>query len=262
MVNVLCGTSIGDALALPFETRSADDPFLLAWDGETFLASEYHKTQPGMGSDDTQLSVIAAKCLINHNGFNPDVLAQQYSDCLFSGTLRGYGRSTAKALTNIANGVHYTKSGVDSYGNGSIMRISPYPIFFRNDFKAMKEAVIIDNNMTHNNEEARYGALAIASFIYYLVNGWTDNIQILKMLLADIPEIELKFKLRFMQELLNQNFSIPDIIRTLGSGCRAQETVSSALCSFMYASSFKDLMSLTIRCGGDTDTNSAVAGAI
>ena len=58
--NVLLGGAIGDALGVPFEKKQAIDPFLIGWDGKSFLGSSHHKLLPYQYSDDTQMSIMVA----------------------------------------------------------------------------------------------------------------------------------------------------------------------------------------------------------
>lgn len=55
MTNTLLGAIIGDSLAVPFETRTSDDEFLLNWDEQSYIGSEYHGLKPGQYSDDRSI---------------------------------------------------------------------------------------------------------------------------------------------------------------------------------------------------------------
>lgn len=126
MSNVILGTAVADALGMPFEKKLSNDPLLLAWDGKTFLGSEHHKLKPGQWTDDSQFSQAVAQSLIQNKGFNPQDLADRYVDLFTSETIRGYGRTTLLAVTNLLEGKHWSESGVaGSYGNGTAMRAAP-----------------------------------------------------------------------------------------------------------------------------------------
>src|SRR5258706_9659840 len=112
MSNVLLGGAIGDALGVFAESKPADYPPLLAWDGKTFLGSEHHNLPPTCFSDDTQFSITIAQSLIDNHGFNPDDLAKRYVELFTSKTIRGYGKTTLMAVSNLMNGKHWSESGV------------------------------------------------------------------------------------------------------------------------------------------------------
>ena len=136
MSNVILGCAVGDGLGVPFEKKLANDPLLVGWDGKSFLGSEHHKLRPGEYSDDTQFSIQVAQSLIESKGFDPQDLADRYVELFTSQTIRGYGRTTLLAVTNLLSGKHWSESGVaGSYGNGTAMRAAPFGIYFRHDYQ-------------------------------------------------------------------------------------------------------------------------------
>jgi ADP-ribosyl-[dinitrogen reductase] hydrolase len=142
MSATLLGGAIGDALGMPFETYLVNNPLLVGWDGKTFLPSEHHGLKAGQWTDDSQMSILVAESLIKNNGFNPDDLAKRYEEWFFSGTARGWGKTTMMAVTNLQNGKHWSESGIaGSLGNGTAMRAAPFGIYFRNDLKALVSLV-------------------------------------------------------------------------------------------------------------------------
>jgi ADP-ribosylglycohydrolase len=262
MSNVILGTAVADALGMPFEKKLSNDPLLLAWDGKTFLGSEHHKLKPGQWTDDSQFSQAVAQSLIQNNGFNPQDLADRYVDLFTSETIRGYGRTTLLAVTNLLEGKHWSESGVaGSYGNGTAMRAAPFGIYFRNDLKMLVEACKIDSAITHASEEAEAGSIAIALATAYAVNN--DLEDVLERLHEKLPDSKVKTLVYSLSALLDTKHIAPSTaLRVLGTKADVRETVPSALYCFLKFKKYGDAVIAAIRAGGDTDTTGAIVGAM
>lgn len=261
MVNVILGGAIGDALGVFAETKPADYPPLLKWDGKTFIGSEHHKLKPGQFSDDTQMSCLVAESLIENHGFNPDHLSQSYLKWIESGEARGYGRTTLLALNNIKNGVHWSESGIEgSYGNGTAMRAAPFGVFFRNDKYSLINIVTIDSAITHRSNEAEAGALAIALAAYYIVNGDENN---LPHKIADqLPASQVKDKIKNLETMLKSQAKPADILKIIGTKADVRQTAPAVLYCYLKFKNYQDAVEAAIRAGGDTDTTAAIVGAL
>lgn len=261
MSNVLLGTAIGDALGVPFEKFAFDRKELKEWDGKTYLGSEHHKLLPGQYSDDTQMSLMVAESLIENKGFNPDDLSQRYVHWITSGIARGYGRTTLAALQKIESGTHWSESGVvGSYGNGTAMRAAPFGIFFRNDLQGLKEAVRIDNNITHASDEAEAGALTIAIASYMCINGDTEDMIV--RIAEQLPKTKIRRSLMALETVLRLPVTPMQVLQTFGTKADVRETVPSAMyCFSKFGDAYSGILA-AIRAGGDADTTAAIVGAL
>lgn len=262
MCNVLVGTCIADALGMPFEGMSRDNPLLVNWDGVSFLPSKRHKLKAGMFTDDGQLSVVVAESLIASHGFNPDYLAQRYQNWFFSGSARGFGRTTRMAMNALKDGVHWSESGVEgSYGNGTAMRAAPFGVFFRNDLKALVHIMKIDSAMTHRSEDAEAGAIAIALAAAYAANNDTDDL--INKIFPNLPDSTIKRTISTLDLLISSDY-IPSekALKVLGTSANIKETVPAALYCFIKFDNYIDAVQAAIRAGGDADTTAAIVGAL
>lgn len=262
MSNVLLGTAIGDALGVPFETKLSNYEPLIAWDGETFLGSEHHKLQPGQFSDDTQFSQAVALSLIESHGFNPDDLSKRYVELFTSKTIRGYGKTTLLAISNLLEGKHWSESGVPgSYGNGTAMRAAPFGVYFRNDLKSLINICKIDSNITHASEEAEAGSIAIAMTAAYAVNRDTDNL--LDKLWQVLPDSKVKSSIYSLDSLIDSPYITPEqALSVIGTKADVRQTVPAALYCFLKFRTYWQAVEAAIRAGGDTDTTAAIVGAL
>ena len=262
MSNTLLGGAIGDALGMPFEKRLINDPLLMNWDGKTFLASEYHKLNPGQFTDDSQMQQMVAESLIENHGFNPDDLAVRYVDWMVSGRARGWGKTTLMAIQNLLNGKHWSESGIaGSEGNGTAMRAAPFGVYFRNDIHSLVEIVKIDSAITHASPDAEAGAIAIAVAAAYAVNNDTDNL--LEKIWKVLPDSKVKSSIYSLSSLIDSPYIPPaQALSILGTKANVKETVPSALYCFIKYNNYHEAVVAAIKAGGDTDTTAAVVGAL
>lgn len=262
MSNVLLGTAVGDALGVPFETKLVNFEPLLAWDGKTFLGSQYHGLLPGQYSDDTQMSLMVAESLIENHGFNPDDLSARYVDWMTSGRWRGHGRTTKMALESLLSGTHWSESGVPgSLGNGTAMRAAPFGVYFRNDIKSLVSIVKIDSAITHASDDAEAGALAIALTAAFAVNDDLDDL--LNRLVEYLPDSKVKSSIASLDSLVNSEYiNAQQALRVLGTKANVKETVPSVLYCFLKFTDYHEAVEASIRAGGDTDTTAAIVGAL
>ncbi len=261
MVNVLLGGAIGDSLGMPFETKPADYPPLLAWDGKTFGDSPHHKLSAGQFTDDTQMSILVAESLIEMRTFDGAHLSQSYLKWIESGEARGYGRTTLLALNNIKNGVHWTESGIEgSYGNGTAMRAAPFGVFYRNDLYSLMNIVKMDSGITHRSNEAEAGALAIAQSVYHIINE--DPEYFIDEICTTLPDSMVKDRLSSLKAMVDSQATPADILKILGTKADVRQTVPAALYCYLKFNNYQDAVEAAIRAGGDTDTTAAIVGAL
>lgn len=262
MTNVLLGTAIGDALGVPFETHLVNNPHLVNWDGKTFVGSKHHQLEPGQYSDDTQMSLMVAESLIQHQGFNPSDLSQRYVDWIVSGRARGYGKTTLLAVHNLMQGKHWTESGIPgSYGNGTAMRAAPIGVYFRDDLEQVIDVCKIDSAITHASEEAEAGSIAIA--LAAALAAQNDMEDLLERIHSVLPDSKVKSTIYSLGSLIDANH-IPaaSALRVLGTKADVRETVPAALYCFLKFDNYHDAILAAIRAGGDTDTTAAIVGAL
>lgn len=257
--SVLLGGRIGDALGVFAESKSSDYKPLLEWDGNTYLGSEYHGLKPGQGSDDSEMQEMAARSLIDNNGFNPDDLSKRYVDWIVSGKAHGYGRTTLAAINNLIAGKHWSESGIEgSWGNGTAMRAAPFGVYFRNDLKTLISSIKVDSAITHASAEAEAGALTIALTVYYSLQDNYPNNSLLEIICQHLPQSKIKRTLSSLESIIDSNLTTKQVLNVLGTGSDVRETVPSVLYMFLKYAEYSKAAQILIRSGGDTDTCSSI----
>lgn len=143
-----------------------------------------------------------------------------------------------------------------SAGNGSLMRIAPVPLFYRDIPKAIMAAEE-SSKTTHGAEEA---IDACRYFVYLLSVALNEkskeNILTNISLLPDNKSMTNKIK-----ELAAGSYKEKRIEEIKGSGY-VVESLEAALWAFYYSKSFKDGMLIAVNLGDDADTTGAIYGQL
>ena len=138
---------------------------------------------------------------------------------------------------------------MNSFGNGSAMRVSPIGWLFDDYHEVMDEAKK-SAEVSHNHPEGIKGAQCVATLIY-----WLRTVRVTK------EKVERAVKKGF-------DYDIPpmkDILRIGSLGHfdgTCQETVPMAIRCFLDADNFEEVIRKAVLCDGDTDTKAAIAGSI
>lgn len=153
-----------------------------------------------------------------------------------------YGRSRfGKGFVSWLNG---KKTG-NSYGNGAAMRVGSVGYMFNNPDDVKREAILA-TIPSHNNDEAVNSAIAVATSIFFLRNGFT------KTQLKNYIETYF-YKLDFDLDKLRHNYKFTS---------KASESVPEALYVFLESVDFEDAIRKAISIGGDSDTIACIVGAL
>ena len=141
-----------------------------------------------------------------------------------------------------------TRSGtkIDSFGNGSAMRISPIAYYAKSEEELIKAAILATDN-SHMHSESFKAAITVSVMIYRALHGATKE---------ELREYALS---QYDFESLDYD----EMRRFEGHGEEiCQVTVPQALWAFFHSDSFEDCLRTCISIGWDCDTLSAIACSI
>ncbi|MDP3304581.1 MAG: ADP-ribosylglycohydrolase family protein [Erysipelotrichaceae bacterium] len=135
---------------------------------------------------------------------------------------------------------------LNSYGNGSAMRVSPIS-YWKDTLEEVLELATQTTKVTHNHPEGVKGAKAIASVIFLARSGRSKN--------------EIK---KHVEETYHYDLSeTTDSIRSWYKfDVTCQGSVPQAIRCFYEASDFEDAIRLAISIGGDSDTIACMTGSM
>lgn len=230
MENLVLGAIVGDIIGSRFEWNNHKSK-----DFELFTP----KCKP---TDDSIMTLAIAKALT-----------------AFAGDYEKLSRDAEKCMTELAN--TYPNAGYggrfwawvnsenqqayNSYGNGAAMRVSPVAYCAQNvdELKKLSFAV---TGVSHNHPCGLAGAEAVAVATY----------------MARIGEPKQNIKNYIQAKYYKIDFSLDDIRASYAFDVSCQGSVPVALEAFFESNDFEDAIRNAVSVGGDSDTISAITGAV
>ncbi|MFX0096600.1 MAG: ADP-ribosylglycohydrolase family protein [Candidatus Hodarchaeota archaeon] len=252
----MIGSAIGDALGRPREGSGISETEDLEFEGRY--------------TDDTEMMIGIAESLIEKRGFDGEHMAQTFIRN-FDPT-RGYGFGPPRVFNLIISGEKWNKAsmslfgGSGSFGNGASMRIAPIGLLYHKDFRRMRSVAYSSSQITHSHELGKEGA-ALQAFAVALALEKAppslDRLSVLNKLKELIIDPIYQQKLEGIQNLLSRTPHKKGVIKELGNGIEAFNSVPTAIYSFLsHLNSFKSAVTYAVSLGGDADTIGAMTGAI
>lgn len=253
------GLIVGDALGAAVEFKKRDSFKKLT----TMCSGGPHGLEAGFWTDDSSLALCLAQSLID-NGFDlKDQLKKYlswYKDGYLSSTGKtfGVGANTAKSLEYFAEKKELPPQRDRAAGNGSLMRLAPIPIFFRDDFEEAVEFSGRSSLTTHNNimavDSCRYFGGLLQQFINSRLEIVAFKIKVIKDTAVDLELDERVIKAaadafkKKRAEIKSDGFVI--------------NTLEASLWSFLNTENFSEAVLKAVNLGGDADTVGAVTGQL
>ena len=254
ILGCLLGGAIGDAFGGPYEGLASPLPV--------------PDSRPWRISDDTQLTLATCEAIIEANGkVEPSAIAARLACWFRDKRVSGIGASTYKALSELVLGGHWAlvgSKGERAAGNGAAMRVAPLAFCLEPaDFKA-RRLIREVSRITHHNEEAYAGALAVVVAVRAAWSGeWTGPENLLKIIVDVLPDTQVRDRLIELDKFEGR-LSIKEIGRRYGSSGYVVESVPLALygAQRIVSLGFEQMILDLISAGGDTDTVASIAGQV
>ncbi|HZY80399.1 MAG TPA: ADP-ribosylglycohydrolase family protein [Cyclobacteriaceae bacterium] len=260
------GFAVGDALGVPFEFNSREalaiKPVSAMWGHGT-----WHQPR-GTWSDDSSLSFCLAESLCN--GYNLDDIALNCVRWMQEGYWGAHhkvfdiGGTTRLALTRLAAGVSPKTSGesdVDSNGNGSLMRIAPASIYFRDSpDNILLERMSEISGITHRHFRSVFSCFIFSKIAQKILLGF-DLPTSYRTAITEIRSIESKDELKYFSRILDGSLPLAEEASIRSSGY-VIHTLEASLWCLLNSTSYRDAVMKAVNLGEDTDTTGCVTGAL
>lgn len=251
----LLGTFVGDALGMPFERQSPD----AVPERVEMVAARLGR---GTYTDDTQMMIALAESLLDRGVVEAGHLGQAF--LTEYDPRRGYGSGTRAVLALLADGVPVAEAatrafdGGGSLGNGAAMRIAPIAVRYAHDRGALLDAARTSAHVTHAHPIGIDAAVVQATAIGAALRG-EDPLAVAR---GAARTRELRDGLAQAARLVATCLPPKEVAASLGNGSTGHASVPTAIYAAVTNPGFEDAVTFAVRCGGDTDTIGAMAGAI
>ena len=262
MLGQLCGDALGSQVEFQAPDEIAEDyPDGVAdmADGGTW------NTLAGQPTDDSELALALARSLVRCGGFDAADVARAYAAWYDSHPF-DIGHTTRAALSAAATAVRSGRdpaeaaraaARADSRANGALMRIAPLGVFaaLRPGFGVIDRARE-DAALTHPHPVCRDASAVQAAAVALAVARGGDPVA----LADEVLELARAAGLHedVITALVRARTGRPDYVTHLGLVTVA---LQNAFFQLRRASPEEGIVD-TVRQGGDTDTNAAIAGAL
>jgi ADP-ribosylglycohydrolase len=248
IIGCIVGGAIGDALGSRFEGQP-DTP-----------ASG--KDQFGRLTDDTQLTLATCEAIISTGWPDPSVIAATLLSWFRASRFTGLGASTLKALRDLDAGAHWAlagRRGERAAGNGAAMRAAPLAFCTEPGTEEGRRLIRDICRITHHNDEAYVGALAIVLVIRTAFRNRPEATS-LPLIAAQLPDTSVRDRL-IAYSCLPPPIRLQQVAARHGTSGYVAESIPFALLAAQQVEDlgFAEMAAQVISAGGDTDTNAALA---
>lgn len=259
-VGCLVGSAVGDALGSSFEG---------SWILKELKIEEKFS---GRWTDDTHMMIGVAESLIKNHGFEGSHMAQIFIKNYEQEPWRGYAYGPPQVFEWIKSGVAWNQAakrlfgGAGSYGNGAAMRVAPVGVLYHDDPERLRSVAYSQSQITHAHELGKEGAALQAYAVALAVKADPSSELKPSVFLRKLKDFTInevyRRKLETAEKLLVEKDKLR-IIRELGNGIEAHNSVPTAIYSFLrHPQSFEKSLLYAVSLGGDTDTIGAMTSAI
>ena len=261
----LLGLAVGDALGttLEFEAPGTFAPLTELVGGGPF------SLEAGQWTDDTSMALCLAESLVETGGFDPADQMQRYVRWWREGHLSSNGRcfdiggTTRGALARFEADGHPFAGSTDEgeAGNGSLMRLAPVVLWFRDDPAEAVCRAAESSRTTHATRTAVDACRYFAALLLGALHGvprdellswsWTASLPFWREHPLH-PEVEAVARGSYRGKGVSEIQARGYVVHTL----------EAALWAFHQAEDFRSGALAVVNLGWDADTNGAVYGQL
>jgi ADP-ribosyl-[dinitrogen reductase] hydrolase len=263
----LLGLAAGDALGttLEFKAPGIFKPITDIVGGGPF------GLKPGQWTDDTSMALCLAESLIEKRGFDPKDQMDRYCRWWKEGYLSSTGSCFDIGITVKTALASYLRSGepfagsTDPFtaGNGSLMRLVPVPLAFRQDF----ELAIHNAGESSRTSHAAPTTIDACRYFAGLLLGALEGLSKEALLSSFFyPDPDGQYWKRHplsseIAEIADGSFKRKEPPAIVGSGFVVR-SLEAALWAFHRSDSFREGALRAVNLGNDADTTGAIYGQL
>lgn len=248
IIGCLLAGALGDAVGAPFEGKPP--------------TSKCAFPESLQVTDDTQLTIATCESIIEFLSVKPEAVAERFRRWFLDRRLTGLGSSTLKSLMELSAGGHWAAVGAlgeRAAGNGAAMRVAPLAFALNPGVASERQTIRDVCRITHRNEEAYIGALAIIIAIRHALDGEAVDNQLITILTEKLPDSRVRDRLI---DIRDSSISVEEYAARFGTSGYVVDSVPIAILAAVRSEGLLPTFDQIIRCGGDTDTIASMFGQV
>jgi len=261
----MLGLAVGDALGTTLEFAQQGE-YAPVFD---LVGGGPHGLEPGQFTDDTSMALCLADSLLACRGFDPEDQLRRYvawwreGERSSTGRCFDIGNTTAQALRTFLGSPRPFCGSEDpeTAGNGSIMRLAPVPLYFRQDPRAALHHAADSSRTTHGARAAVDSCRYLCALMLGALGG-DDKERLLAQRYEPWPglwrEAPLCPEVDAVAAGDYRSMRPPGI----DGGGYVVASLRSALWAFMHGADYLGGLYLAVNLGNDADTTGAVYGQL
>jgi ADP-ribosyl-[dinitrogen reductase] hydrolase len=205
--------------------------------------SNCQNIKDGCYTDDTQMSIAITELILNHDKWNPYLIAEYFFNAYHRDKRFGYSPNFQYILDSSSDHNHLLEliNSTDIVSNGSVMRSVPLSVI--KDVPELVEKCRMQSSVTHNSYEAIISSQAVAligNFFLYQNGNKKDLVN-------------------YIFEKTNEFFNSEktDEVRN-----DAIDTVDAVISVLIKSNTMLEVLNNAVALGGDTDSVASIAGGL
>lgn len=261
----LIGLAVGDAVGttLEFEPPGSFTPIM------DMIGGGCWQLQPGQWTDDTSMALCLAESLIECNGFDARDQMERYvrwwkhGHLSSTGTCFDIGNATRAALQRyLSNGDPFAGStDPHTAGNGSLMRLAPVAMYYRNQPEQCIAMAAESSRTTHAAPTAVDACRYFSGLLVGVFTGVSKK-ELLQSRYSPVAGLwEREPLTREIDDVAAGSFLRKEPPAIKGTGYVVQ-SLEAALWAFARSDNFHEGCLLAANLGDDADTTAAIYGQI
>ena len=261
----LLGLAVGDAVGTTLEFRQ---PGSFAPLDDMVGGGPFH-LNPGEWTVDTSMALCLAASLVERKCFDASDQMERYLRWRNAGYMSSTGRcfdiggTVSSSLWRLEQTGNPFAGSHDPNiaGNGSIMRLTPVPLFYTHNPREAMEKAAESSRTTHGAPTAVDACRYLAALIIGAVHG-ASNEELLSAYYSPIPNYWQQSPLvPEIDEIAAGSFKQRQPPEIRGAGY-VVKSLEAALWAFYQSNSFREGCLLAVNLGDDADTTGAVYGQL
>jgi ADP-ribosyl-[dinitrogen reductase] hydrolase len=277
---MMLGLAIGDALGAPSEGINPKTRREKYGDIRAYQPNRQDERRVGIPTDDSQLAFWTLEQMLADDGFEPDAVAQRFCE----GQIYGIGSSTRRFIGNYKDDDQaWFVAGVDSAGNGALMRIPPMLVPHVSRQTTLWADTALSAMITHRNSTSIAASLSFVRILWQLLHWsnapkttwWVDefvagargverdvSLTTRRGVSLDFEGSLWQFVDEYVKPAYDDDRTVKEVSEYWHSGAYLLETVPVALYILMcHARDPEEAILRAVRDTYDNDTIGAIVGA-